>query len=437
MESRRADDVPSTGKGIINRLQERIPEGIVPFIPLIIVAFLLILKPYYLFPTHGDLDFHLVRAREILMDPIQGLFWDYLVYYPQGRPLGHPPLIQAVIAGLWMYGGLRFAHSIMCMAQILVTVFTASWVASRWYGRQAGLIAGALVLASPRPDTLSVIMPAAYIPVLVVLTVYLLGEDRLSAAVTGTLALWTHFIALTTVVPAVMADGIRRNLRVIAALLPSLILWWAYFLSFRGAPQEASTGGYLSVTWLVFMVLLYFGIPGLYLVRERREFRPLLVYMVVVLAAEFLFDDISRGLQYVALPLAVVGGYAGSRMLENSSGVVKLVTVVLIISSATVFTEQLLLTDMRWSDTVIPFENHYHPLKEYIETHTGPDEVVWASSSIADKVAWMTGRRVSSGHYGPPPGFRETHQRINIYDENGKFVVRDEKNRTVDVIYPL
>lgn len=159
--------------------------------------------------------------------------------------------------------------------------------------------------------------------------------------------------------------------------------------------------------------------------------------MVVVLAAEFLFDDISRGLQYVALPLAVVGGYAGSRMLENSSGAVKLVTVILIISSATLFTEQLLLTDMRWSDTVIPFENHYHPLREYIETHTGPDEVVWASSSIADKVAWMTGRRVSSGHYGPPPGFRETHQRINIYDENGKFVVRDEKNRTVDVIYPL
>lgn len=64
-------------------------------------------------------------------------------------------------------------------------------------------------------------MPAAYIPVLVVLTVYLLGEDRLSAAVTGTLALWTHFIALITVVPAVMADGIRRNLRVIAALTPS------------------------------------------------------------------------------------------------------------------------------------------------------------------------------------------------------------------------
>ncbi|MCQ8905088.1 MAG: hypothetical protein NQU45_05205 [Methanothermobacter sp.] len=430
MKSGKAYVEPFTRRGTIWGL-------IIPYIPLIILTLLLILKPYYLFPTHGDLDFHLVRAREIMLDPSRGLLWDYLVYYPMGRPLGHPPLIQAVIAGLWTLGGVRFAHSIMCVTQILLTVFTASWVASRWYGRRAGLIAGALVLASPRPDTLSVIMPAAYIPVLVVLTVYLLGEDRLSAAVTGTLALWTHFIALITVVPAVMADGIRRNLRVIAALTPSLILWWAYFLSFRGAPQEASPGGYFSAGWLVFMVLLYFGVPGLYLVRDRREFRPLMVYIAIVLAAEFLFDDISRGLQYVALPLAVVGGYAGSRMLETPSTAMRLVTVALIISSATLFTEQLLLTDIRWSDTAIPFENHYHPLKEYIESHTGPDEVVWASAPIADKVAWMTGRRVSSGHYGPPPGFRETHQRINIYQEDGRFVVRDGKNRTVDVIDPL
>lgn len=162
-----------------------------------------------------------------------------------------------------------------------------------------------------------------------------------------------------------------------------------------------------------------------------------MVYIAIVLTAEFLFDDISRGLQYVALPLAVVGGYAGSRMLETPSTAMRLVTVALIISSATLFTEQLLLTDIRWSDTAIPFENHYHPLKEYIESHTGPDEVVWASAPIADKVAWMTGRRVSSGHYGPPPGFRETHQRINIYQEDGRFVVRDGKNRTVDVIDPL
>lgn len=30
--------------------------------PLIIIAVLLILKPHYLFPAHGEIDFHLVRA---------------------------------------------------------------------------------------------------------------------------------------------------------------------------------------------------------------------------------------------------------------------------------------------------------------------------------------------------------------------------------------
>ncbi|QEF95235.1 hypothetical protein FVF72_08785 [Methanothermobacter sp. KEPCO-1] len=411
-----------------------IPDWILPYIPLIIIAVLLILKPYYLFPTHGDIDFHLVRAREIMIEPLKGLIWDYMVYYPPGRPLGHPPLLHVILASLWTLGGVRFAHSIMCMLQILLTVFTASFVASRWYGERAGFIAGALVLASPRPDTLSVIMPAAYIPVLLVLTVYLLSEDRLSAAVTGTLALWTHFIALITVVPAVLADGVRRNLRVLLLLLPSFILWWAYFLTARGAPSEPVNGGYFSIGWLVFLILLYFGVPGFYLVRGRREFRPLMAYILIVLLAEVLFDDISRGLQYVALPLAIVGGYTGSRLLDNPSGAVRLVTGILIISSATVFVEQLLLTDIGWSDVDIPFENRYYPLKEYIDTHTSPDDVVWASGSVADKVAWMTGRRVSNGRYGPPPGFQETFQDLNIYEENGKFIINNKDNETIQII---
>ncbi|ADL58527.1 hypothetical protein ISG34_04605 [Methanothermobacter marburgensis] len=429
--------MPHSGvRGAVERVKGFIPGIAVPYIPLIIIGMLLIIKPYYLFPTHGDLDFHLVRAREIMINPSYGLLWDYLVYYPMGRPLGHPPLLHVILAGLWVLGGVRFAHSIMCILQILITIFTTSWVASRWYGRRAGLIAGTLVLASPRPDTLSVIMPAAYIPVLMVLTVYLLSEDRLSAAVTGTLALWTHFIALITVVPAVLADGVRRNLKVLLLLLPSFILWWAYFLTARGAPSEPVNGGYFSIGWLVFLILLYFGVPGLYLIRGRREFRPLVAYILTVLIAEILFDDVSRGLQYVALPLAVVGGYTGSRLIDNPSGAVRLVTGILIISSATVFVEQLLLTDIWWSDADIPFENRYYPLKEYIDIHTSPDDAVWASGSVADKVAWMTGRRVSNGRYGPPPGFRETHQDINIYSEDGGFVVRDKKNSTVAVIDP-
>jgi len=106
---------------------------IIPFIPLLAVLVLLIIKPYYIFPTTGDTDFHLIRAQEIIQNPLQGLFWDYLPYFPNGRALWHPPLFHSVLAFLWYLGGSRFAHSFLFVFHIILTVFVASWVAKKYY----------------------------------------------------------------------------------------------------------------------------------------------------------------------------------------------------------------------------------------------------------------------------------------------------------------
>nr|WP_054858532.1 hypothetical protein [Methanobacterium formicicum] len=115
---------------------------LIPFTPLIAVFIVLILRPYFLFPVGGDTDFHLARAQEIIQNPFWGLFWDNITYYPMGRPVWHQPLFNAVYAGLWYLAGVRFAHSFLCISQVLLTVGVASWFANREYGIFAGYFAG-------------------------------------------------------------------------------------------------------------------------------------------------------------------------------------------------------------------------------------------------------------------------------------------------------
>lgn len=88
---------------------------IIPFIPLFSVLILLILRPYYLSVGGGDTDFHLIRAREILINPFYGIYWDYLTYYPVGRALWHPPLFHTVFAFLWYLVGVEICEYNFCI----------------------------------------------------------------------------------------------------------------------------------------------------------------------------------------------------------------------------------------------------------------------------------------------------------------------------------
>ncbi|MBM4241677.1 MAG: hypothetical protein FJ150_08470 [Euryarchaeota archaeon] len=423
-------------------------KKIIPFIPLITVFILLILKPYYLAPTSGDLDFHLVRAREIIENPLYGLFWNYSIYYPVGRALWHPPLFHSLFALAWYIGGVRFAHSIFCILQIILTVGVASWFANKNYGMIAGLFSGIFALSAPLPDTLYVAMPATYIPILAILTIYFLPKDKTKAFITSLIGLWTHIIGLIVFIPLFLVDSYknRENLIAVALLLPSWFLWIGYLIYFK---NQTGAETHMEPSFTLFSwsnvpglwILLILGLIGILLLYKVnvKQFKLISTYLIIVIMVQFFFGDISRGLQYAALPLAILSGLTVQKGYEYLSQKNRTIISIAFIASLLIFSiigskdfiDSMPQNNIGWSNLNIPFENEYAPLKDYIERNTNKNDVVWADSEIADKVAWMTGRRVSNGRYGTPPGFIEKYQKINIHILNKGFLIKDFYNETL------
>ncbi|NYB52730.1 MAG: hypothetical protein HVN35_09255 [Methanobacteriaceae archaeon] len=92
-----------------------------------------------------------------------------------------------------------------------------------------------------------------------------------------------------------------------------------------------------------------------------------------------------------------------------------------------------------WENLQIPFEGHYNPLKSYIIDNTHNNQVIWSDRLIAEKLAWMTGRKVSNGLYpdgvyGGTKGFQDQHQDINVYIADGTFLIKDRYNNTINQI---
>jgi hypothetical protein len=424
---------------------------IIPFIPFLIVVILLLLKPYYLFPTTGDTDFHLVRAQEILQNPVTGLYWDYLVYSPNGRSLWHPPLFHSLFAFLWYLGGIRFANSFLCVFQILLTVFVASWVAKKDYGTLAGFFAGILALATNRIDILTVPLPATYIPILGVLTIHYLPKDKFKALITSLIGVWTHMIGLVIFIALFAVDGVRnkKNLKMILLLLPSIIFWISYWVMFKektGATNQVNLilsfppGNNLSGL----LILITFGIIGLYFLykMDKERFKLYSTYIVLVILIELIFEDFARGFSYASLPLAILSGLAFQKIYDqtitnykqNFARMMIALFVFCSIIGTSPFFISIYSTDTNWDYTDIPFEYNYTQLNTYINENTYPSDILWADSSIADKVAWMTGRKVSNGRYGVPKNFTEQHQQINIFVSNNTFLIKDYYNNTLKEI---
>ena len=414
----------------------------IPYIPLIGVFIALIMRPYYVFPLCGDDAFHLMRAREILESPLYGLFWDYLNYYPLGRALWHPPLFHAVYAFLWWIGGIRFAHSFMCISGVLITVGVASWISKREYGIIAGFFAGLFALSVPRVDILTMALPANLIPVFAVLTIYFLPKNKLKAAISSLLGIWTHMIGLIVFVPLFFVDNSKnwKNLKLMAPLLISEIFWiayWIYFSGKTGATNELSP----SLQWNIplmnvpsLILILIFGIIGLYFLYkiDYRRFKLMSAYILIVLLVQFLFADIARGFQYAALPLAILSGITVQKGYEyvsnNYKNIFTIIFIILMLIFSLIgsspFFVSLADSEITWNDLNIPFDDKYAPVVHYIESNTNENEVLWTDSSIAENIAWMTGRKISNGEYGMPKEFIETHQGINIYYSNGTFLIK-------------
>ena len=437
----------------------------IPFIPLVVVFIVLILRPYYLFPVGGDTDFHLLRAREILENPFIGLFWSNFTYYPMGRPIWHQPLFNAVCAFFWHIGGVRFAQSVMCFLQILLTVGIASYFAKKEYGDIAGFFAGFFALFVPAVLPLSVPIPASFVPILAVLTIYFIPHDKKKAFVTSLIGLWTHMMSIACFIPLFLIDDFRdkTNLKIIALLLPSWLFWVGYWIYFR---DRLVTGGiFYSLTHPTFLCadptlpsfyiqtsIFLVGTVGLYLLHKNnyRQFKLFLTYILIVIIFSFFgfSGDFLRGLQFSALPMAILASLAvqeGYKFFTKNyrfliSALFLLTVLFYSLLGTAIFIGSLPNKESgNWENLNIPFEGYFSPLKCYIDNNTDKNQVIWSDKVISERLAWMTGRKVSNGLYpdgvyGGTKGFHDQHQDINIYISDGNFLVKDQYNETINQI---
>ena len=426
------------------------------------IFIVLIIRPYYLFPVGGDTDFHLARAREILENPIYGLFWSNITYYPMGQPIWHQPLFHIIYASLWFLGGVRFAQAFMCLLQVLLTVGVASWVANKDYGIFAGYFAGIFSLFNPAPSTFIAAIPATYVPIFAVLTIHYIPKDKKKAFITSFIGLWTHMVALASFIPLFLVNNYkdRTNLKIIALLLPSWIFLIGYWIYFR---DKLVTGGiFYSITHLqfisahptsyafyIFIPMFLLGTIGLGIIyREKYEqFKLYFTYITTVMIFSlFGFNgDFLRGFQFAALPMAILSGltvqkgyeYISKNQKHIFSSIFLLIMLGISMLGALIFFGDLPdQHGMKWNALNYPFEDEYAPLKEYIDTHTNKTDIIWAEPELTEKIAWMTGRKVSNGLYpegvyGSTKGFKEQHQKINIYQTDKYFLINNFSNQTI------
>lgn len=418
-------------------------KSLIPFLPLIFMAILLLAKPYYLFPTPGDLDFHLMRAREIIENPLYGLFYDYMINYPLGRPVGHPPLFHSVLASLWYLGGVRFAHSTLCITQILGSIGIATWFANKKYGIIAGFFAGLLVFSVPRPDTLFVAMPATFIPILGVMTIYFLPESGKKALMASLVGIWTHMIGIV-IFPLLFISNKKgreylKNWKISLLLFSSVLFWLAYWTYFTGqpCPNPLPSISLYNKTYLPGLILLLAGGVGgmvILLLEKKMEFRLFLIYLVTVLSLQWYIGDISRGFQYAALPLTILSGLFIQRTYEHLSlhkTPLKKIFVVMMLFIAIIsginLVDSPLIWVSDWSQADTPFENKYQGLKEYIDTNTDKNQVLSADTPMIYKIAWMTGRNVFNEEFGTVQGLNSRND-LNVYEYPDHFSINDKNN---------
>ncbi len=317
-------------------------------------------------------------------------------------------------------------------------------------------------LAMPAPSTLTAAIPAAYIPILAVLTIYYIPQDKKKAFLASLVGLWTHMVALFCFIPLYLVDNYRdkTNLKIIALLLPSWLFWAVYWVYFK---DRLVTGGIFytlthlklvpphpgSYAFLIFLAVFVLGIIGLYLLYNSnyRQFKLFTTYIVIVIFFSFFgFNgDFLRGFQFAALPMAILAGFAVERGYKNLSSnrnrllssLFLLLMVFISMMGVVIFFSYLPNQHGKgWDALETPFEGEYAPLKDYIENSTSANQVVWTERELSEKVAWMTGRSVSNGlysdnTYGGTRGFVDKHQNINIYKSDGYVTVRDLNNNTI------
>ena len=302
--------------------------------------------------------------------------------------------------------------------------------------------AGMFSLTAPRVDILAVALPANFIPILATLTIYFLPKNQFKAFITSLIGVWTHSVGLIIFIPLFLVDGTQKNWKYILLLL-SVLFWGWYFISFSGQSgviKSAYPPFYIIPTIQIFSLILIglFGSIGPYFLykMDNKRFKLIIAYIVIVMVSGY--TDISRGFEYAALPLAIMAGLAVSKLYEIIkikkkflSNYFVLILVLLSILGVAPFFSIVENTHANWDNIPI---NGYVELSDYITDNSDQSEIIWADPSSADKIVWLTGRRVSNGRYSAPKNFVEEHQKINIYTINNTFYINNENNETIKKI---
>lgn len=278
-------------------------------------------------------------------------------------------------------------------------------------------------------------------------------QNSKKAAITALIGLWTHMISIV-IFPLLFLSNKKgrnylKNWKTSLPIIFSVIFWLGYWIYFTGqpGPLNAVSPSLATHSWTNLfgaIILLFFGVPGLLILyREKKvEFNLFFVYIITIMFLQFLIGDISRGLQYAALPLAILSGLSIQRIYNYVSHnyqkkftalfmVMIFIPVILGISNFLIF---FVSHNYDWNEVDIPYENNYSALGTYITSTIDKNDVIWANNSISYKIAWMTGRPVSNKGMEYPDDPQNTHQNVNIYVHSDYFQIKDKNNISVTQI---
>lgn len=260
------------------------------------------------------------------------------------------------------------------------------------------------------------------------------------------MGLWTYMMSIACFIPLFLADDLRdkNNLKIIALLLPSWLFWLGYWIYYR---DRLVTGGiFYSITHPAFLCadptlpsfyiqtsIFLVGTVGLCMLYKNnyRQFKLFLTYiLIVIIFSLFGFNgDFLRVLQFFSTSMAILASLtvqSGYRYLTKNyrfliSALFLFIVLFYSLLGMAIFVGSLPNKDSgNWENLNIPFEGFFSPLKSYIYNTTDVNQVIWSDKIIAEKLAWMTGRKVSNGLYqdgvyGGTKGFHDQPQDINIY----------------------
>jgi len=321
-----------------------------------VVALLLALIPTmtYQWPLSWDIVYHVQYAK--IYSQYGFTLTTPLLNAPLGQKIGYPPLFHFLLAGLGNIFHINYflvARSLQPILAALV-IFSTSYVASKFYGKLAGVSAGFIIISSylfkrmilPVPENLALI----FIPLAVYLYYLSIRDNKIKiAALSGlmlVLIMGIHLAAALTLLLAVTAisivelvycrdGGVFKNFGafLLALIVTMIMVVLGMFFLYPGVLESILAQGITAATGLAtslvssrpLSILGYmgnlgpfaciFGLLGLIWALKKRGKKDLFlitwIVTMLLLSVSYLIgiNMISyRVMIYILLPLSMLAG---------------------------------------------------------------------------------------------------------------------------------